>query len=106
MTGLPDFPDDDTGKVEAASRERGSDPARDISALRARAIAHEAADRWRFAILAMLASLLLSYALWATQQAQAESEESASTRAQLTAIASRLDRIEAQIDRLIERDSQ
>lgn len=106
MSTLPDFDADDTGRIESAARERGSDPARDIAALRARAIAHESADRVRFAILAALATLMLSGVAYYAQQAQAEAAEAASTRAQLTAIDARLGRIEAQIDRLVERDSR
>lgn len=96
--------DDDTGRIRTeVGKGPPSDPALAVSALAAAFIVHEAQDtrrhRQQLGALGLIATAALAIAAWAwTVQADSGAE-----RARLEDVQRRLDRIEQQIDRLVER---
>jgi len=95
MTALPDFEDDDTGKIRTeAAKGPSSDPGRDTTALAVAFIAHEQADarRWRVTMWAF--GLLLTSALGIAGYALSAAAETGADRATLQDVHDRMVRIE------------
>lgn len=115
MTAPPDFDSDDTGRIRTeASKGPSSDPGRDHTALAVAFISHEQQDARRFAELAkaererwasaaVIGGVLLSLAAWGAQQAWSAHADASAGRAQIDDMHERIVRIEAQIDRLMDR---
>lgn len=100
--------DDDTGKLRTeAAKGPSSNPGRDVTALAVAFIAHEKQDTrrhrqtlWLMGVgYAVAAAVLLALGGWAW----AAQADSGAERARLEDVQRRLDRIEQQIDRLVER---
>jgi hypothetical protein len=107
VTTLPDFADDDTGKIRTeASRKDASDPGGELRGLAVAFIAHEGQDsrRWRFSMWAF--GVAFSAALGVAGYAVHAAAETGADRARLEDVQARCARIEAQIDRLMERSER
>jgi hypothetical protein len=107
MTDLSELVnDDDTGPIGTAARRKVENPAAETVALGVDIAAHDRADRWRFLAVAVWLTALTAGVTYLATHVQAEERESATTRAQLDDVRDRLVRIEAQIDRLMERSER
>lgn len=101
---LADLDDDDTGKIAALAREKpSSDPARDIQALRIAVLAHEQQDARRWRIALAIATFCLASAGTVAAEAWTSHASDAADAARLEDVRARCVRIEATLDRLMER---
>ncbi len=104
MTNLPDFDDDDSQRIRTeVAKGPSSDPGRDLTALSVAFIAHENQDSRRWRISMWVFGLAFSAALAVASYAVHAAAETGADRARLDDVRDRLVRIEAQIDRLMER---
>jgi len=107
MSTLPDFDDErDTGRIATIAADEPSDPMREIRRLRVQVGTHELLNgrRWR-QLMAAIAFVGAAAGGVATAAWTAHAE-AAADRARLEDVQQRLVRIEAQIDRLMERSEE
>lgn len=98
--------DDDTGRIEAIMRETGSDPARDIKALRIAFARHEHDDRRAWRIVLWIAGLMLTASVAMLGAAWSAAEDSGRAAERVESIARDVARIEAHMDRIEERTAR
>lgn len=107
MTDLPDFGDEDSQRIRTEARKPpGSDPGRELTALSVAFIAHESQDARRWRVSMWVFGLAFSAALGVAGYAVHAAAETGADRARLEDVQQRLARIEAQIDRLMERSER
>lgn len=105
----PDFDDDTSsqlGRAARAARDVPSDPGGAIRELAVSVLAHEQLDERRWRMLWWAAGVIVSASLGVGAWAWTAQANSGADRARLEDVQARLGRIEAQIDRLMERQAQ
>ena len=98
--------DDDTGRIEAIMRDPGSDPVRDIKALRIAFARHERDDRRAWRIVLWIAGLMLTASIAMLGTAWSAASDSGRAAERVESIARDVGRIEAHLTRLDERDDR
>lgn len=98
--------DDDTGRIEAIMRDPGSDPARDIKALRIAFARHEHDDRRAWRIVLWIAGLMLTASVAMLGTAWSAATDSGRAAERVESIARDVSRIEAHMDRIEERGAR
>jgi len=99
-----DFDDErDTGRIATLAAEEPSDPVRAMRRVRVQLAAHEMLDGRRWKQLAAMIGIVGGLALTCATAAWVANADAAADRARLEDVRARCARIEAQIDRLVER---
>lgn len=99
-----DYDDDDTGRIREALRDKiPSDPGDGIRELNVAFVAHEAKDKRRHRMAMRGIAAILSVALTVAGAAWAAHADAAAQRQRLEDLVQHVERIEGQLDHIVER---